>query len=63
MTIPLVYWENSSNKDTEPTPMDKMFFFSVLFCSWQTVIACGISYAVDFKEKYNVDIVGKIPSG
>ncbi|XP_031438983.1 solute carrier family 26 member 3, tandem duplicate 2 isoform X1 [Clupea harengus] len=28
-----------------------------------TVIACGISYAVDFKEKYNVDIVGKIPSG
>ncbi|XP_063073943.1 solute carrier family 26 member 3, tandem duplicate 2 [Engraulis encrasicolus] len=28
-----------------------------------TVIACGISYAVNFKEKFQVDIVGVIPSG
>ncbi|XP_048124048.1 chloride anion exchanger-like isoform X2 [Alosa alosa] len=28
-----------------------------------TVIACGVSYAVNFKEKFGVDVVGKIPSG
>ncbi|XP_064198750.1 solute carrier family 26 member 3, tandem duplicate 2 [Anguilla rostrata] len=28
-----------------------------------TVIACGVSYAFNFKEKYKVDVVGKIPQG
>ncbi|XP_062374234.1 chloride anion exchanger-like [Sardina pilchardus] len=28
-----------------------------------TVIACGISYAVNFQEKFGVEVVGKIPSG
>uniref|UniRef100_A0A6Q2Y6T2 STAS domain-containing protein n=1 Tax=Esox lucius TaxID=8010 RepID=A0A6Q2Y6T2_ESOLU len=28
-----------------------------------TVIACGISYAFDFKEKFKVDVVGHIPMG
>ncbi|XP_067110255.1 chloride anion exchanger-like [Osmerus mordax] len=28
-----------------------------------TVIACGISYAFNFKEKFNVDVVGHIPKG
>ncbi|KAI1888101.1 hypothetical protein AGOR_G00181580 [Albula goreensis] len=28
-----------------------------------TIIACGVSYACNFKEKYNVEIVGEIPKG
>ncbi|KAG7456244.1 hypothetical protein MATL_G00249700 [Megalops atlanticus] len=28
-----------------------------------TVIACGVSYAFNFKDKYNVDVVGAIPKG
>ncbi|XP_028811109.1 chloride anion exchanger-like [Denticeps clupeoides] len=28
-----------------------------------TIIACGVSYAFNFKDKYGVDIVGKIPTG
>ncbi|KAM9845697.1 chloride anion exchanger-like [Aulostomus maculatus] len=28
-----------------------------------TVIACGVSYAFDFKKKYGIDVVGLIPKG
>ncbi|KAM7377887.1 hypothetical protein PAMA_013007 [Pampus argenteus] len=28
-----------------------------------TVIACGVSYAFDFKTKYGIDVVGHIPKG
>uniref|UniRef100_A0A3Q3JG33 STAS domain-containing protein n=1 Tax=Monopterus albus TaxID=43700 RepID=A0A3Q3JG33_MONAL len=28
-----------------------------------TVIACGVSYAFDFKTKYGIDVVGHIPQG
>uniref|UniRef100_A0A8D2ZH10 Solute carrier family 26 member 3, tandem duplicate 2 n=1 Tax=Scophthalmus maximus TaxID=52904 RepID=A0A8D2ZH10_SCOMX len=28
-----------------------------------TVIACGISYALDFKTRYGIDVVGHIPKG
>ncbi|XP_028251514.1 chloride anion exchanger-like [Parambassis ranga] len=28
-----------------------------------TVIACGVSYAFDFKTRYGIDVVGHIPSG
>ncbi|XP_047245612.1 chloride anion exchanger-like isoform X2 [Girardinichthys multiradiatus] len=28
-----------------------------------TVIACGVSYAFDFKTRYGVDVVGQIPRG
>ncbi|XP_061618867.1 chloride anion exchanger-like isoform X3 [Phyllopteryx taeniolatus] len=28
-----------------------------------TVIACGVSYAFDFRSKYGVDVVGHIPKG
>ncbi|XP_036374300.1 solute carrier family 26 member 3, tandem duplicate 2 [Megalops cyprinoides] len=28
-----------------------------------TVIACGVSYAFNFKDKYKVDVVGAIPKG
>ncbi|CAL1569187.1 unnamed protein product [Knipowitschia caucasica] len=28
-----------------------------------TVIACGVSYAFDFKSKYSIDVVGIIPKG
>uniref|UniRef100_A0A8D3EG25 Solute carrier family 26 member 3, tandem duplicate 2 n=1 Tax=Scophthalmus maximus TaxID=52904 RepID=A0A8D3EG25_SCOMX len=29
----------------------------------ETVIACGISYALDFKTRYGIDVVGHIPKG
>lgn len=29
----------------------------------QTVIACGVSYAFDFKTRYGIDVVGYIPKG
>ncbi|KAK3544683.1 hypothetical protein QTP86_026152 [Hemibagrus guttatus] len=28
-----------------------------------TIIACGVSYAFNFKDNYGVDVVGKIPDG
>ncbi|KAJ8261818.1 hypothetical protein GJAV_G00158770 [Gymnothorax javanicus] len=28
-----------------------------------TIIACGVSYAFNFKDKYSVDVVGEIPQG
>lgn len=34
-----------------------------VFCLPQTVIACGVSYAFDFRTRYGIDVVGYIPRG
>lgn len=36
---------------------------SLVLLSFQTVIAAGISYAFDFKNRFKVDVVGKLDSG
>lgn len=37
--------------------------FLLISFALQTVIATGVSYAFNFKDKYQVDIVGKLQKG
>uniref|UniRef100_A0A669CQ07 Solute carrier family 26 member 3, tandem duplicate 2 n=1 Tax=Oreochromis niloticus TaxID=8128 RepID=A0A669CQ07_ORENI len=50
---------NDRFKSKLPVPIP----IEVIMVSNTTVIACGVSYAFDFKTRYGIDVVGYIPKG
>ena len=43
--------------------LDYCALSSCLFVLYKTIIACGISYGFNFKERFRVDVVGQMLMG